>query len=69
MENFIQFIKENKYTLITAFIAIIVILLKATMVIINVIFFVGALLIGLYIDKNEEKVKELMDKLRKDKEN
>lgn len=68
MENFIQFIKENKYTLITAFIAIIVILLKATMVIINVIFFVGALLIGLYIDKNEEKVKELMDKLRKDKE-
>ncbi|MGP1608284.1 MAG: hypothetical protein ACTTGJ_00320 [Clostridium sp.] len=69
MEDFIKFIKENKYTLIIAFVAIIVILFRLTMVIIDVIFFVGALLIGLYIDKNENKVKEIIEKLRKDKEN
>ena len=69
MEDFIKFIKENKYTLIIAFVAIIVILFRLTMVIIDVIFFVGALLIGLYIDKNENKVKEIIEKIRKDKEN
>ena len=67
MEKFLQFIMNNKYPIIGAAIAILIIVTGLYHLIIPIALFILGIYAGVYFQKNKEEVKEkiknLIDKL------
>ena len=63
-----EFIEKNKWAIICSIIALILILLGAVEVIINVLFFAAALILGVYIDKKPDMIKEFLKKIKSQKD-
>lgn len=68
MKEFMEFVEQNKWAVICSFIAVILIGLGAVKIIMNLIFFVGMLVLGVFIDREPEKVNEFFKKLKNEKE-
>lgn len=63
-----EFIEKNKWAIICSIIAVILILLGAVEVIINVLFFAATLILGVYIDKKPDMIKEFFEKIKSQKD-
>ena len=68
MKDFMDFIKQNKWAVICSFIAAVLIGLGAVKVIMNLIFFAGMLVLGVFIDREPEKVNDFFNTLKSEKE-
>lgn len=68
MKEFMEFVEQNKWAIICSFIAVILIGLGAVKIIMNLIFFVVMLVLGVFIDREPEKVNEFFKKLKNEKE-
>lgn len=63
-----KFIEQNKWAIICSIVALVLILIGAVNVIINILFFVTALIVGIYIDRAPEKIKDFFEKIKNEKE-
>lgn len=63
-----EFVEKNKWAIICSIVALVLILIGAVNVIINILFFVTALMVGIYIDRAPEKIKDFFEKIKNEKE-
>lgn len=63
-----EFVEKNKWAIICSIIAVILILFGAVEIIINVLFFATSLIVGVYIDKKPDKIKEFLKKIKSQKD-
>lgn len=63
-----EFVEKNKWAIICSIIAVILILFGAVKIIINVLFFVTALIVGIYIDRAPDKIKDFFEKIKSQKD-
>lgn len=63
-----EFVEKNKWAIICSIIAVILILFGAVKIIINVLFFATSLIVGVYIDKKPDKIKDFFEKIKSQKD-
>ncbi len=63
-----EFVEKNKWAIICSIIAVILILFGAVEIIINVLFFATSLIVGVYIDKKPDKIKDFFEKIKSQKD-
>lgn len=63
-----EFVEKNKWAIICSIIAVILILFGAVEIIINVLFFATSLIVGVYIDKKTDKIKDFFEKIKSQKD-
>ncbi len=63
-----EFVEKNKWAIICSIIVVILILFGAVEIIINVLFFATSLIVGVYIDKKPDKIKDFFEKIKSQKD-
>lgn len=68
MDEFKEFVSDNKWAIIFGVVAIVLACSGAINIILNIVFLAGMIFVGRYFDKDPERIKEFFSKFKGDKE-